>query len=137
VDSDQAPGGPGWLDEAARLLRSDRRLGAVGTSGQERDGRAAWLGVAGLVVPRAVLVRAGTFDEGYDPAGCGGVDLSFQVREAGYELAWLPGSDLERRLPPGSGRDALRQTTAREVRRRLRAKWRHRPEYLASLGPDL
>lgn len=144
LDVRQRVRAPGWLDAALGLLLDDRRIGAVGAIEGDlatRGGRvessgpgpvaAAALGAAGLVVPRAVLTRIQGFDERYDPQGCDGLDLSFQIREAGYALARIP--ELAHALltpdapsPPGEGPLGARNL------RRLRAKWRSRPDYFAA-----
>jgi glycosyltransferase involved in cell wall biosynthesis len=134
VDAEQRVSGPGWLDAAVRLLVDDRRIGAVGSTGgwvASPDGRSgrieareewsasppsharsvrtdvAYLGAGGLVVPRAVWPTQG-FDERYDPRGCAGLDLSFQIREAGYVLALSPDIGILCRIPrrPSSRRPA-------------------------------
>jgi hypothetical protein len=160
VDAEQSVSGPGWLDAAVRLLVDDRRIGAVGSTGgwlASPDGRSgrieareewsasppsharsvrtdvAYLGAGGLVVPRAVLARTQGFDERYDPRGCAGLDLSFQIREAGYVLALSPDIGILR-PDPASAVTSEPGVMHEPNRRRLLAKWQRRPEYFAA--PD-
>ena len=103
--------------------------------GREPENRTdvAYLGAGGLVVPRAVLARTQGFDARYDPRGCAGLDLSFQIREAGYVLALSPDIGILR-PDPASAVTSEAGVMHEQNRRRLLAKWRRRPEYFAA--PD-
>ncbi len=127
LDEDQRPGGAGWLAPALDLLSARRELGAVGTAplGAPLPGRGvAALELAGAVLPRAVLARVGGIDEEYRSAAAAAADLGLRIRSAGWALRAEPGIALIR--APAAPRDA--GPVPPEDERRLRGRWRGRPE---------
>jgi GT2 family glycosyltransferase len=155
LDSDQRALHPGWLEPALAILRDHAEVGAVGWSGgwfaargargttveQLADrgatglGRAgfrtdiAYLATSGLVVPRAVLQRTQGFDEHLDPTCFEDTDLSFQIKDAGYELAFCPALGLDHRPHATTGALASYGDVYRRNERYFLAKWRARPAY--------
>jgi len=156
LDSDQRALHPGWLDPALDVLRDDARIGAVawnagwfhpGTGGgtivddlPERgmSGRyagacyrtdVAFLATSGFAAPRSVMARTAGFDEFYDPTCFEDTDISFQIKDLGYELAYCPHLAIDHR--PHATTGALREYS--ELYKRNEAyfldKWRSRPEW--------
>src|SRR5690606_7266485 len=124
LDSDQWALEDGWLDPALRILAEHREIGAVGwNAGWFRKGSGggtivddlpnrgmtgrfasapyrtdvAYLATSGLVVPRRILARVAGFDEFYDPTCFEDTDISFQIKAAGYALAYCPAIGLGHR----------------------------------------
>lgn len=160
LDSDQRALFPGWLDPALEVLARHREIGAVGWSGgwfsagrgrgavvdtlpdrgagKLRDGfrtDVAYLATSGLVVPRSVLARTAGFDERLDPTCFEDTDLSFQIKEAGFELAYCPGLGVDHRPHATTSALAAYDEVYRRNERLFLEKWRHRPEYFFDV-PD-
>jgi GT2 family glycosyltransferase len=156
LDSDQRALHPGWLDPALDALRGHAEIGAIawnagwfhpGTGGgtivddlPERGmtgphaGRCfrtdvAFLATSGFAVPRSVMARTAGFDEFYDPTCFEDTDISFQIKDLGYELAYCPHIAIDHR--PHATTGALREYS--ELFKRNEAyfldKWRRRPEW--------
>jgi GT2 family glycosyltransferase/glycosyltransferase involved in cell wall biosynthesis len=118
VDSDQWAVSERWLDAPLAVLERQRHIGAVGWSGGwfdrdmvggptttdvERNGiepaqlyrtDIAYLASSGMLVRREVLRGDQSFDEAYDPTGYEDTDLSLQIRDQGFELAYCPYMNL-------------------------------------------
>lgn len=114
LDSDQWAVSKRWLDIALEILRKNRNIGAVAWGGgwfyRDRIGdmitaylphggieadslfRAdiGYLGTCGMLVRRETLDATSYFDENYDPTCYEDTDLSLQIRDLGYELAYSP-----------------------------------------------
>ena len=160
LDSDQRALRPGWLDPALDILREQARIGAVswnagwfhrGTGGgtivddlPERGmtGRyasacfrtdVAFLATSGFAAPRSVLARTAGFDEFFDPTCFEDTDISFQIKDLGYELAYCPHIAIDHR--PHATTGGLREYS--ELYKRNEAyflkKWQQRPEYFFDL----
>lgn len=156
LDSDQRALHPAWLDPALDALREHAAIGAIawnagwfhpGTGGgtivddlPERGmsgpyaGRCfrtdvAFLATSGFAVPRSVLARTAGFDEFYDPTCFEDTDISFQIKDLGYELAYCPHIAIDHR--PHATTGALREYSELYKRNEayFLAKWRHRPEW--------
>jgi glycosyltransferase involved in cell wall biosynthesis/GT2 family glycosyltransferase len=156
LDSDQRALHPAWLDPALDALREHAAIGAIawnagwfhpGTGGgtivddlPERGmsgpyaGRCfrtdvAFLATSGFAVPRSVLARTAGFDEFYDPTCFEDTDISFQIKDLGYELAYCPHIAIDHR--PHATTGALREYS--ELFKRNEAyfldKWRRHPEW--------
>jgi glycosyltransferase involved in cell wall biosynthesis/GT2 family glycosyltransferase len=156
LDSDQRALHPGWLDPAIDVLRDHARIGAVswnagwfrqGTGGgtivddlPERGmtGRhagacfrtdVAFLATSGFASPRSVLARTAGFDEFLDPTCFEDTDISFQIKDLGYEIAYCPHIAIDHR--PHATTGALGEYS--ELYKRNEAyflsKWQRRPEY--------
>jgi len=156
LDSDQRALGPGWLDPALAILRDHARIGAVawnagwfhrgsggGTIVDDLPARGmsgpyagacfrtdvAFLATSGFAAPRSVMARTAGFDEFYDPTCFEDTDISFQIKELGYELAYCPHLAIDHR--PHATTGALREYS--ELYKRNEAyfldKWRRRPEW--------
>lgn len=156
LDSDQRALFPGWLDPALDVLRRHADVGAVGWTGgwfDEGGGRGAtveqlaergtalepggfrtdvaYLGSGGLVVPRAVLRATRGFDEALDPTCFEDTDLSFQIRDAGYQLACCPAIGVDHRPHGSTGSLPEYAEIYRRNERYFLDKWRHRPAFFA------
>jgi GT2 family glycosyltransferase len=118
VDSDQWAVSQRWLDAPLALLERQRHIGAVGWSGGWFDpdmvggpitsdlahggispaqlyrSDIAYLATSGLLVRREALQGALSFDEAYDPTCYEDTDLSLQIRDQGFELAYCPYMNL-------------------------------------------
>jgi GT2 family glycosyltransferase len=155
LDSDQRALFPGWLEPALAILAAHREVGAVGWSGGWfRAGRGrgtvvddlpdrgagalgsggfrtdvAYLATSGLVVPRAVLARTRGFDERLDPTCFEDTDLAFQIKDAGFALAYCPAIGVDHRPHATTGALAAYEEVYRRNERYLLDKWRHRPGY--------
>ena len=156
MDSDQRAMRPGWLDPALEILRDHRRVGAVswnagwlrpgsgsGTIVDDLPARAmigrhagamfrtdvAFLATSGMAVPRAVLARISGFDDFYDPTCFEDTDVSFQIKDAGYELAYCPWLAIDHR--PHATTAALKgyKSYYKRNEQYFLDKWRHRPEW--------
>lgn len=115
LDSDQWAVNDYWLDSALEIFQTDPQIGAVGwAAGWFSNGRAAgpivdampnraidsagiwyrtdiaYLGTGGLVMKKKIFEKTEGFDEYYDPTCFEDTDLSLQIRDAGYELAYCP-----------------------------------------------
>ncbi len=114
LDSDQWALGKRWLDAPLAVLKQQRNIGAVGWTGgwfyrdqiggpttedlpQRGVGPAilfrtdvGYLGSGGLLVRREALNGVDSFDEYYDPTCYEDNDLSLQIRDRGFELAYCP-----------------------------------------------
>lgn len=114
LDSDQWAVSGRWLDTALEILRKNRNIGAVAWGGgwfyRDRIGDMitaylphggieadtlfrtdiGYLGTCGMLVRRETLDATRYFDENYDPTCYEDTDLSLQVRDLGYELAYSP-----------------------------------------------
>jgi glycosyltransferase involved in cell wall biosynthesis/GT2 family glycosyltransferase len=156
VDSDQWALADGWLDPALAILRDRREIGAVAWNGGWFDAKrgpgatvdnlpergmvgrwagapyrtdVAYLATSGLALPRSVLERTRGFDEAFDPTCYEDTDLSFQIKEIGYDLAYCPALGVGHRPHQTTGSlDNYRDLLARNGRYFL-DKWRDRPEF--------
>lgn len=108
LDSDQWVANPMWLNMPLHILKKRQDIGAVGwaagwhkktTESLPNRGVAihelyrtdiGYLGTGGLVVSKDILNLVGGFDENYDPTGYEDTDLSFSIRNLGFELAYCP-----------------------------------------------
>lgn len=140
VDAAQRPDGAGWLRSALEALRGARDLGAVGLSARVPPGvvggsprgigaealRVGGLETVGLVAPRAVLRRAGGLVESLEAGSLHSLDLSFRIRDLGFQLALCPALGLRGAVPSVE--------TSREAESELRRRWSHRPRYLDGSG---
>jgi GT2 family glycosyltransferase len=114
LDSDQWAVSKRWLDTALEILRKNRNIGAVAWGGgwfyRDRVGDMitaylphggieadslfrtdiGYLGTCGMLVRRETLDATSYFDENYDPTCYEDTDLSLQIRDLGYELAYSP-----------------------------------------------
>lgn len=156
LDSDQRALHPGWLDPALDILREHASIGAVAwNAGWFRPGTGggtivddlpergmtgpyqracfrtdiAFLATSGFAAPRSVLARTAGFDEFYDPTCFEDTDISFQIKDLGYELAYCPHLAIDHR--PHATTGALGEYS--DLYKRNEAyfldKWRHRPEW--------
>lgn len=159
LDSDQWAERDGWLDPALAVLEAHRDVGAVawnagwfapGTGGgpivDDYPDRAmggahagrpfrddvAYLATSGFVVPRRVLSRTRGFDEFYDPTCFEDTDLSFQVKAAGYRIAYCPAMALGHRPHATTGSLGSYDAVRARNERYFLAKWRDYPEYFFS-----
>jgi GT2 family glycosyltransferase/glycosyltransferase involved in cell wall biosynthesis len=118
VDSDQWAVSQRWLDTPLTVLERHRNIGAVGwTCGwfdpdmvggpiapdlphggiepaQVYRSDIAYLGSGGMLVRREALSGSRSFDEAYDPTCYEDTDLSLQIRDQGYDLAYCPYMNL-------------------------------------------
>lgn len=118
VDSDQWVVSARWLDAPLAVLHEHRRIGAVGANGGwfypgsvggpitaylahggiepgilfRTD--IGYLGTSGMLVRREALNGETSFDEFYDPTCYEDTDLSLQIRDQGFELAYCPYMNL-------------------------------------------
>ncbi|OGS12998.1 MAG: hypothetical protein A2234_08210 [Elusimicrobia bacterium RIFOXYA2_FULL_58_8] len=136
---------PGWLDAMLGALRSDPRLGMVGPMTNSavglqlvntpragaaklpRRGAAVrlvpWIIGFCALMPRALAVRLGGFDELYGPGGYEDYDLCLKTRLAGYEIGVASGSYVHHL--GGMGYSGMDYNGMRRTNRELyRAKWR-------------
>jgi GT2 family glycosyltransferase len=114
LDSDQFALSDRWLDSALHVLRENRTVGAAGwAAGWFNPGSpagpiamylpsqgatpdmlyrtdVAYLGTGGLVMRRETWEATSGFDEFYDPTCFEDTDLSLQMRDLGFELAYCP-----------------------------------------------
>lgn len=115
LDSDQWVVSDYWLDSGLDIFQTNSQIGAAGwAAGWFSKGRAAgpiadsmpnraissadiwyrtdiaYLGTGGLVMKKELFETIGGFDEAYDPTCFEDTDLSLQIRDAGYELAYCP-----------------------------------------------
>ena len=95
----------------------------------------AYLATSGLVVPRAVLAQTSGFDEALDPTCFEDTDLSFQIREAGYSLAYCPALALDHRPHRTTGALSDYDEIYCRNERYFLGKWRDRPEFFIDLPP--
>lgn len=160
LDSDQWATEDGWLRPALEILNDHREIGAVGwNAGWFRDGSGggpivddlpkrgmtgafatarfrsdvAYLATSGLVVPRSVLARTNGFDEFYDPTCFEDTDLSFQVKAAGYDLAYCPRMKLAHRPHATTGVLGGYSEVYLRNERYFLDKWRTRRDLFLSL----
>ena len=156
LDSDQWAEREGWLDPALDALRAHRDIGAVawnagwfapGTGGGpivddfpdramtgEHAGRpfrtdVAYLATSGFVVPRSVLARTQGFDEVFDPTCFEDTDLSFQVKAAGYRIAYCPAMALGHRPHQTTGALESYKSVRSRNEHYFLEKWRAHPEF--------
>lgn len=118
VDSDQWVVSKRWLDAPLLVLAQNRHVGAVASSGgwfyPDKVGGPitaylphggiepaalfrtdiGYLATAGMLVRREALSGSKPFDEVYDPTCYEDTDLSLQIREQGFELAYCPYMNL-------------------------------------------
>jgi O-antigen biosynthesis protein len=118
VDSDQWAISARWLDAPLSILQQHRWVGAVGWGGGWFDPKSlgglatfalphggitpatmfrtdiGYLGTGGFLVRREALTEAESFDETYDPTCFEDTDLSLQIRDRGFELAYCPYMNL-------------------------------------------
>ncbi|MFM7142731.1 MAG: glycosyltransferase, partial [Alphaproteobacteria bacterium] len=159
LDSDQWAECEGWLDPALAILAAHRDVGAVawnagwfapGTGGgpivDDYPDRAmggahagrpfrddvAYLATSGFVMPRRVLARTGGFDEFYDPTCFEDTDLSFQVKAAGFRIAYCPAMALGHRPHATTGALGSYDAVRARNERYFLEKWRDYPEYFFS-----
>ncbi len=163
LDSDQWALHEGWLDPALEILRERRDVGAVawnagwfdpgsgrgpivdylparGMTGRYVGARyrtdVAYLATSGFVSLRAVLAKTAGFDERYDPTCFEDTDLSFQIKAAGYEIAYCPwiglGHRPHRMTGALGGYDGYRERNERY----FLEKWHDRPDLFFGV-PDL
>jgi len=165
-DSDFLVTSASWMFEAAAIHASNPGLGAVGwTAGwfspdtlprgptchtEPRRGAndetdrlgyresIGFLGSAGMVAKLAAVRATPGFDEQLSPAGLEDADLSFELREAGYSIAYRQFAGLLRHASQPA--DTLREDASascsavvQQARKRLLGKWKHRPEYYVAL----
>lgn len=156
LDSDQWVVSDHWLDSALDILETDTKIGAVGwAAGWFTPGKAAgpivdymynraidsadiwyrtdiaYLGTGGLVMERRLFELTGGFDEFYDPTCFEDTDLSLEIRDAGYELAYCPYIGVMH-LPHQTTQSGSRQHE-RLMKRNgeyFQAKWKERREEL-------
>ena len=160
LDSDQRALHPGWLDPALAILGSDRQIGAVswnagwfraGTGGgpivDDLPGRGmsgphaeacfrtdiAFLATSGFACPRAVFARTEGFDEFLDPTCFEDTDLSFQIKELGYELAYCPHLAIDHRPHATTGALGDYSELYKRNEKYFLEKWSHRPGYFFDL----
>jgi GT2 family glycosyltransferase len=117
LDSDQWFTSAAWVYEADHLLRHHPSLGAIGWAAGWFDRRLdtlggpttddlparghnadvdrlgyrsdiTYLGTGGMIIPRRVWANCNGFDTAYDPHVFEDTDLSFQIRKAGFQLAY-------------------------------------------------
>ncbi len=91
----------------------------------------AYLGTGGLVMERRLFELTGGFDEFYDPTCFEDTDLSLEIRDAGYELAYCPYIGVMH-LPHQTTQSGSRQHE-RLMKRNgeyFQAKWKERREEL-------
>lgn len=156
LDSDQRALHPGWLDPALDALREHAEIGAIawnagwfhpGTGGgtivddlPERGMSGpyaghcfrtdvAFLATSGFAAPRSVMARTAGFDEFYDPTCFEDTDISFQIKELGYELAYCPHIAIDHR--PHATTGALGEYSALYKRNEayFLDKWKRHPEW--------
>jgi len=156
LDSDQRALHPGWLDPALEILRSNAAIGAVGwNAGWFRPGSGggtivddlpdrgmsgahagacfrtdiAFLATSGFAAPRSLLARTAGFDEFFDPTCFEDTDISFQIKDLGYELAYCPHLAIDHR--PHATTGALQEYSALYKRNEeyFLTKWQRRPEF--------
>src|SRR5262249_50732547 len=152
----------GWLDPALEILAAHREVGAVAWNagwfdpGSGRgpivdyfEGRAmsgavsgakfragvAHLATSGFVVPRAVLQQTKGFDEFYDPTCFEDTDLSFQIKAAGYELAYCPAIGVDHRPHQTTGSLERYDGFLARNERYFLDKWKAYPQYFAKAPP--
>ena len=118
LDSDQWPVSARWLDAPLSVLRQHPGVGAVGWNGGWFDPKTlegpttaalphggitpgvmfrtdlGYLGSGGLLVRREALAGPSSFDEAYDPTCFEDTDLSLQIRDRGFALAYCPYMNL-------------------------------------------
>ncbi len=163
LDSDQWVTEENWLAPAVDLIARDGSVGAVAwNAGWFRPGSAggtivddlphrgmtgpfvgetyrfdvAYLATSGWVMPRAVWAKIDGFDEAYDPTCFEDTDLSFQVKRAGYRLAYCPSLGVDHR--PHATTGALREYDALYARneRYFLDKWSAHPDYFFDVPED-
>ena len=160
LDSDQWAVRSGWLDPALEILAAHREIGAVAwnagwfdpgsgrgpivdyfperaMAGAHASARfrtdVAYLATSGFVVPRAVLQKTNGFDEFYDPTCFEDTDLSFQIKAAGYELAYCPHIGVDHRPHQTTGSLERYDGFLARNERYFLEKWSRQAEYF--FGP--
>ena len=89
----------------------------------------AYLATSGFVVPRSVLARTQGFDEVFDPTCFEDTDLSFQVKAAGYRIAYCPAMALGHRPHQTTGALESYQSVRSRNEHYFLEKWRAHPEF--------